>query len=579
MPDSRKLLIIDDCAEDRRIYRRYLLKDPHQSYEILEADSARDGLALSQTMLCDVILLDFCLPDLSGLEILDKLKQAKFEVAPSVIVLSGHGNEEVAAQAIQKGAQDYLVKQRLKPDALQSAVRNAIKRSHSQSLLNKTRERQRLVATTALRIRQSLNLEQILTTTVAEVQQLLQCDRVTIYQFFPQTDSNEIEKFVEFCKQELCLWQGVVENRNLEFQQVISKVCETGSSINCCHLLNCQTLCSPSNSHSSYEEKLLQPQNQETENREIVGSQNSKNASNLVIPITLNCPEEPSSKLWGVLVIHQCTGKRQWQYSEVSTLKELSIHLALAIQQAEQLSQTEADLVKEKKLNAFKSQIITTVSYEYRTPLAAILAAASTLKHYKNRLDELKQQKFLQTIEQKARHMTQLVDDLFLFQKFELSQTKFKLQPIDLVCFFSELIEEQRHKASDRHKLVFQMTGEPKGFWCDGVLLRQIFASLVSNAIKYSPDGGHIEISLIDRDAQVIVCVKDEGVGIPIEDRENLFQPFCRGSNVDTIPGTGLGLAIALACVELHGGQIVLESQLGQGTRVTVTLPKLGSRE
>ncbi|KAF3889120.1 MULTISPECIES: hybrid sensor histidine kinase/response regulator [Nostocales] len=576
MPNSSKLLIIDDCAEDRRIYRRYLLKDPHQSYEILEADSARDGLALSQTMFCDVILLDFCLPDLSGLEILDKLKQEKFEVAPSVIVLSGHGSEEVAAQAIKKGAQDYLVKQRLKPDALQSAVRNAIKRSHSQSQLNKTRERQRLVATTALRIRQSLNLEQILTTTVAEVQQLFQCDRVTIYQFFPQTDSTKVEQFVELCMQEPCLWQEFFENGNLEYQQAIAKVCETGSNLNCRHLFNCQTLDSPSNSQSTCTENFLKLQNQETETGGSVSSQNRYDASTWVIPITLNFPEEPSPKLWGLLVTHHCKGKQQWQNSEIAILKELTVHLALAIQQAEKLSQTEADLAKEKKLNAFKSQIITTVSYEYRTPLAAILAAASTLKQYKNRLDEFKQQKFLQTIEQKARHMTQLVDDLFLFQKFELSQAKFKLQTIDLVHFFSDLIAEQRHKASDRHQLIFHQTSEPKGFLGDGVLLRQIFASLICNAIKYSPDGGHIEISLIDRDSQVIVCVKDEGVGVPIEERENLFQPFCRGSNVETIPGTGLGLAIAKACVELHGGQIVLDSQLGQGTQVTVTLPKLG---
>ncbi|GAA6616218.1 ATP-binding protein [Scytonema sp. NUACC26] len=578
MPNSSKLLIIDDCAEDRRIYRRYLLKDPHQSYEILEADSARDGLALSQTMACDAILLDFCLPDMSGLEILDKLRQEKFEVAPSVIVLSGHGNEEVAAQAIKKGAQDYLVKQRLKPDALQSAVRRAVERSHSQSQLSKTRERQRLVATTALRIRQSLNLEQILTTTVAEVQQLLQCDRVTIYQFSPQTDSDKVEQFVELCIQEPCLWQGIIENQDKTCKLDISKVCETGSNLNCRHLLNYQ-ICPPSDSTLNCEEKVLKTQNQKSENQEVVASQNRHEASNITLPITLDCSTEPKAKVWGLLIAHQCTGQRQWQHSEIAILKDLSVHLAIAIQQAEQLSQTKADLVKEQKLNAFKSQIITTVSYEYRTPLAAILAAASTLKQYKNRLDEFKQQKFLQTIEQKARHMTQLVDDLFLFQKFELSQAKFKLQPIDLVHFFSNLIAEQQYKASDLHKLIFQPMGEPKRFWGDGVLLRQIFASLVSNAIKYSPNGGNIDICLINRDLQVTVCIKDEGIGIPLEDRENLFQPFYRGSNVDTIPGTGLGLVIAKACIELHNGQIILESQLGQGTQVTVTLPKVGSEK
>jgi len=118
------------------------------------------------------------------------------------------------------------------------------------------------------------------------------------------------------------------------------------------------------------------------------------------------------------------------------------------------------------------------------------------------------------------------------------------------------------------------LTGNHKGFWGDGLLLRQIFVNLISNAIKYSPDGGKIEFHLIGNGSQVIFSVKDQGIGIPIEEQDNLFQAFSRGSNVDTIPGTGLGLAIANACVELHGGDIALESQLGKGTKITVTLPK-----
>ncbi|MGH2414554.1 MAG: sensor histidine kinase, partial [Microcystaceae cyanobacterium] len=127
---------------------------------------------------------------------------------------------------------------------------------------------------------------------------------------------------------------------------------------------------------------------------------------------------------------------------------------------------------------------------------------------------------------------------------------------------------------SDRHQLIYKMRGNYKSFWGDGGLLRQIFVNLISNAIKYSPDGGDIEFHLIENDLQVIFDIKDKGIGIPIKEQENLFQAFSRGSNVDTIPGTGLGLAIAKVCVELHGGDITLESQVGKGTRVTVTLPK-----
>lgn len=389
MPDTRTLLIIDDCPEDRRIYRRYLLKDPHQSYQILEADSAKDGLALFQEILCDAILLDFCLPDMTGLEILDQLKHERFEASARVIMLTGQGDPEVAVQAMKNGVQDYLIKQHLKPDVLQLAVRNVIQHAHLQTVLNQTRERQRLI-----------------------------------------------------------------------------------------------------------------------------------------------------------------------------------------IQQAELLAQTQAALMREQKLNAFKSQILTTVSYEYRTPLASILAAASTLKQHGDKLDESKHHRLLQIIEQKARQMGKLVDDLLVFQQFELSKGQFKPQPLDLCHFFSDLIEEQREKLSDRHQLIYKMVGNHKGFWGDGLLLRQIFVNLMSNAIKYSPDGGNIEFHLIGNDSQIIFYVKDQGIGIPIEDQENLFQALRRGSNVDTIPGTGLGLAIANACVELHRGDITLESQLGKGTRVTVTLPK-----
>ncbi|BDI14607.1 hypothetical protein ANSO36C_04090 [Nostoc cf. commune SO-36] len=183
MLDIRTLLIIDDSAADRKIYRRYLLKDPHQSYQILEADCAEEGLALCQKVPCDVILLDFCLPDMSGLELFDQMQQEIFKTSVPVIMLTGRGDEEIAVQVMKRGALDYLVKQHLTQDVLQLAVRNAIRQSSLQAQLIKTQERQRLIATTALRIRQSLNLEQILNTAVAEVQQLLKCDRVMVYQF------------------------------------------------------------------------------------------------------------------------------------------------------------------------------------------------------------------------------------------------------------------------------------------------------------------------------------------------------------------------------------------------------------
>ncbi|MEH1895884.1 MAG: ATP-binding protein [Nostoc sp.] len=562
MLDTSTLLIIDDCAADRKIYRRYLLKDPHQSYQIFEADCAEEGLALCQKIRCDVILLDFCLPDMSGLELFDRMQQEIFKTSVPVIMLTGRGDEEVAVQVMKRGALDYLVKHNVTQDVLQLAVRNAIKQSCLQAQLNKTQERQRLIATTALRIRQSLNLEQILNTAVAEVQQLLKCDRVIVYQFAPDTDGKIVASSVEsFRTVTLCdrvaagdkrtRRQGGQGDRELMNREEFSQ-CPIPTAQSPVPYIYELGLCNCVSLKEQFNTKI-----------------------NLVVPINLSNNGNPTPKLWGLLIAHHNSGERLWQTDDAQMLNEVSVQLAIAIQQAELLAQTQAALTKEKQLNAFKSQIIATVSHEYRTPLTSILAAASTLAKHSQQLDESKQERFLGIIEQKARYMSKLVDNMLLVNQFELEKPKFKPILLDLLQFFADLIEQERETTGDRHELIFNITGHTQGFWGDRGLLQQIFINLMSNAIKYSPDGGTVEFHLIGKESQVIFYIKDRGIGIPIRDQENLFQSFSRGSNVDTIPGTGLGLAIAKGCVELHGGDITLSSEVGEGTKVTVSLPKI----
>ncbi|WP_042341159.1 ATP-binding protein [Calothrix sp. PCC 7507] len=587
MTDTWTLLIIDDCAADRKIYRRYLLSDPHQSYQILEADCAEDALVLCQEKHCDLILLDFCLPDMSGLELFAKLQQEIFDTPVAVIMLTGHGDEEVAVQAMKQGVQDYLVKQYLKPDVLQLAVRNAIKQSCLQAQLSKTRERQRLIATTALRIRQSLDLEQILNTAVAEIQQLLKCDRVMVYQFAKDIDGKIVAAYVDSSRnvafnhhqQHISYEQRV---SNAASQKIINQnaailhqpsLSVSGGNLCQNNLWGCRQAFSHfyetdwkipelSNEIKCYEQELHQ----------------FDSKSNLVVPINLSHNDQREAQIWGLLIAYHCSGERQWQTDDVDMLDEVSVQLAIAIQQAELLTQTQAALGKEKQLNALKSQIITTVSHEYRTPLTSIFAAASTLLQHGEQLDKSRQQRFLRIIEQKARYMSKLVDDMLLVNQLELDKTKFKPIPLDLLQFFSDLMEQERKTVGENHELIFKITGNCQSFWGDRQLLQQIFVNLMSNAIKYSPDGGNIEFHLIGQESQVIFHIQDEGIGIPIVDQEHLFQSFSRGSNVDTIPGTGLGLAITQACVKLHGGDIVLSSQVGQGTKVIVSLPKGSTR-
>jgi signal transduction histidine kinase/CheY-like chemotaxis protein len=540
MPTTSTLLIVDDCAEDRKIYRRYLLRDHQQSYRILEAESAEEGLALCQENDCDVILLDVYLPKMDGLEFLDRLALQPGNIPRAAIVLTGQGDEAVAVQAMKRGAQDYLVKQYLKAEVLQLAVRNAIRHARLQAQLHKTQERQRLIATTALRIRQSPNLEQILHTAVAEVQQLLKCDRVAAYQIDSDRRSHLAAEVAEpAC--DLVLGKSLPTSASsLSWNEKAIAEVYTAGSIDGCH-------------------NLLE----QIDNR-----------ANLAVPIVLNSNGESTTKIWGLLIAHQCTGEREWQLDEREMLDELAVQLAIAIQQAELLAMTQAALEKEKQLNALKSQIVATVSHEYRTPLAAILAAASTVNQHSDKLDRSKQERFLQIIEDKARHLSRLVDDMILVNKIELDKAKFKPVPLDLLQFFAEIVEEARLKAGDRGQLSFKVTGNLEGFWGDRGLLRPIADNLISNAIKYSLDRFHVEVRLMGNDSKASFSIQDRGIGIPNDDLAKLFQLFHRGSNVGTIPGTGLGLAIVKACVELHGGEIALSSKAGGGTQAIVSLPK-----
>lgn len=528
------LLIVDDCPEDREVYREFLSCDPHQTYEFIEASLAEVGLELFSQHHCDAILLDFCMPDMDGLEFLSELQNCPEKDRPPIIMLTGQGDEAVAVKAMKQGIQDYLGKQHLQPEILQLTVRNVIQQSHLHALLSQTRERQRLIATTALRIRQSLDLDQILDTALAEVQQILECDHVAIYQCLSQPKPEIRAELGTRCHRSFL-------NAN---QALSSRICPGNSDVSI-------------DGSSDLSSGLVQA-----------------SLTELGAPIVITATPAQEGQTWGYLIAHQCSKSTPWHPEEQGIIRELAVQLAIAIQQSELLSRTQTALEKAQELNHFKSQIIATVSHEYRSPLAAILGAASTLDRHSDQLKPARQAHFLRMIQDKARHMAKLVDDMLIMHQCELDQAKFEPVPMNLLQFLADLVEEHRETVGEHHEFVFKVSGRTHGFWGDPGVLRLVLDNLLSNADKYSPDGGEIEISLVGEKNAVTISIQDQGIGIPVEDQAALFQSFSRGSNVGHIPGTGLGLAIAKACIDLHSGEITLASKLNQGTQIEITLPK-----
>ncbi|MDZ7955308.1 MAG: hybrid sensor histidine kinase/response regulator [Nostoc sp. DedQUE12b] len=235
-----------------------------------------------------------------------------------------------------------------------------------------------------------------------------------------------------------------------------------------------------------------------------------------------------------------------------------------------------AELVKANELNQFKSEFVSMLSHDIRNPLNTILLAAGLLQNQDERLTKEKKQNHLKMIRSAIKNMAKLLDEVTFIGKADSGNMGFEVICLDLEAFCRQMVDEVRLIANDKQlTLVFASFGQLDDALWDESLLRHILGNLLSNAIKYSLPGGIVRFELIGQEKAVIFRVQDWGIGIPQENQKRLFQPFRRADNVGNIPGTGLGLAIAKKCVDAHGGEIVVNSQVGVGTTFTVTLPLL----
>ena len=230
-------------------------------------------------------------------------------------------------------------------------------------------------------------------------------------------------------------------------------------------------------------------------------------------------------------------------------------------------------LEREKELSRLKTNFVTLVSHEFRTPLGIIMSAADILKKYFDRLAPDRRGEHLQDIHDASRRMAELIDEVLLLARVEAGKMECKPQPLALSAFCLQLRDELQSASNGAGAITVRARGLTGKAMADESLLRHIFTNLLSNALKYSDPGSEVEFSVARRDRDAIFRVRDRGIGIPPEDLDELFQTFRRGTNVGERPGTGLGLVIVKRCVELHGGAIELQSRQGTGTTVTVRLP------
>lgn len=232
-----------------------------------------------------------------------------------------------------------------------------------------------------------------------------------------------------------------------------------------------------------------------------------------------------------------------------------------------------ASLEREKELGKLKSRFISMTSHEFRTPLSTILSSAELLEHYSHKWTEEKKIVHYDRIQSSVNRMIRLLDDVLTIGKAETGSLYFKPSPVNLEQFCLELVRELQPTEGNQHAINFINRCQHTYYQLDEKLLRHILTNLLSNAIKYSQKGSEVKLEIFHKKGRIIFQVEDKGIGIPAQDHQCLFESFHRAANVGNIPGTGLGLAIVKKCVELHSGEITVDSQLGVGTNFTVTLP------
>jgi PAS domain S-box-containing protein len=231
-------------------------------------------------------------------------------------------------------------------------------------------------------------------------------------------------------------------------------------------------------------------------------------------------------------------------------------------------------LEQEKELNELKSCFVSTASHEFRTPLSTILSSIELLEYYGHLSTEDENREYFQQIRTAINRMTELMSDVLTLEKTDGGKMEVNPIQLNLEQFCHSLIAEIRLGSKRQHNISFLLRGQCSQGILDEKVLRHIFGNLLSNAIKYSTAESEISFEVIRNKHEVIFQVRDQGIGIPEEAQQRLFEPFFRAKNVGTISGTGLGLSIVKRLVEIHGGRIDVESQVGKGTIFTVVIPQ-----
>jgi PAS domain S-box-containing protein len=233
------------------------------------------------------------------------------------------------------------------------------------------------------------------------------------------------------------------------------------------------------------------------------------------------------------------------------------------------------DLTETRRLEQLKADFVATASHELRTPLAAVYGAAQTLRRHDFALDESGRERFVSLIVEEAERLGRIVNDILLANQLDIGSLELRNEVFDPVDLVERVVEAARAHAPASIAIEVESRGPTRPVASDRDRVRQVLVNLVENAIKYSPEGGRIDVGVAPSDRMVRFYVRDEGLGIPEDERDRIFEKFYRlDPNMTAgIGGTGLGLYICNELVRRLGGRIWVESNEERGSTFSFVVP------
>jgi len=570
------ILVVDDNHQIADFLAGELL--PGLGFKTLVAYNGKTALKIARTCQLDLMLLDLQLPDTTGLEMLHQLASEGRSVP--TILASAHGSEQIAVEAFRLGVQDYLIKP-LDANSLNVAITHALSgtRLHREKARLTAQLKQQVSWLTVLsKVGQSatstLELDEVLRRIVEAGVYLTQAEEG----FLALLDDQSGQLYLRAVKN-----TDQDQSKTLRLRvsdSLVGRVVRTGHAVRMAQTDKGQLL---------------------------------KVSTGFLVHSLLHVPILSKGKVLGVLSVDNRISKRAFTEMDEMLLISLADYAAVAIENARLYEQAQQEIAERKRAEAalekerallarrvaertaelsaanaelaraarLKDEFLASMSHELRTPLNTVLGLSETLQEQLYGPLNKRQHKSLRSIEKSGRHLLALINDILDVSKIEAGKLGLEIGPVsvELVCQASlgltkQIAQKKRLKVSSSFDSAVEIVQ------ADQRRLKQILVNLLSNAVKFTPEGGAISLEVVgdvEREA-VHFTVWDTGIGISPEEMERLFQPFVQldSSLSRQYTGTGLGLALVRRLTELHGGGVSVESEVGKGSRFTVSLPWQG---